>query len=369
MLLGGFSEDYSTIENSESAEKIKYILSAGIGYATRKLGTFSLNASTEKKYDGQDIDILTAGYSKSLFNRATLFATFSNIHAEESENEFFIGITYYFGRGYSLSAGYRQSEDVNIETIKVQKNPPVGEGLGFRVSLDRTAQSDSVYSFNPSLQYNSRYGIFRGEYWGRYDEAGSNDDYQFSAAGALAYVGNTLGVTRPVADGFGVVKVGEIENVGVYVNNQEIGKTNTSGKVFIPNLNSYHDNQVSINDGDIPIDYSIPEITQYISPSLKNGAFIKFDISKIQAVTGILKVKIDGRIIPVEFQEISMMVGDKQVVFPAGRDGEFYVENVKPGKYKAWFQYLEKECAFDIIIPESDEMIIDIGEIICEDIR
>lgn len=360
-----YSEDYATVTASE---KIRYEGAAGIGYGTREFGSVSLDFTTAKKYQGQDRQTITAAYSRTLSKRFTVFTTYRNIREEGSADEFFIGVTYYPGRDITLSARYEKEKDTETEIVQVQKNPPVGEGLGFRAALESSeSQFISTQTFNPFLQYNSKYGIFTGEFRGKNSEETESKEYFLSLSGGVAYVGDTIGFSRPINDSFGLIKVGELEDVRVYLSNKEIGRTDSSGKVFAPNLGSYYDNHVSISDKDIPMEYSISEVAKYISPPLRSGSFIKFDVERFQAVMGRLKIKINGDVRPVEFFEVKVMVDSREVVFPTGKDGEFYLENIKPGRYIISLDYNGKPYSSGIIIPETEEIIIDIGEIICED--
>lgn len=375
LLFKGYSEDYATVTGSE---KTKYEGGAGIGYGTRELGSVSLDFTTAKKYQGIDRQTITATYSKTLAKRFTAFTTFRNIRENTTANEFFIGITYYPGKDTTLSLRHEKRKDAETQILQLQKNPPLGEGLGLRATIERAEaptvgrtepQSVSTYTFNPLLQYNWRHGIFTGEFRGQSSKEKSTEEYHLSASGGIAYVGNVLGFSRPINDSFGLVKVGELEGVRVYAANQEIGRTDRSGRVFIPALSSYHDNQISINDKDIPIDYSISEVMRYVSPPFRSGSYIKFDVTKLQFVTGRLKIRINGTVSPAEFYEVRMTVEGKEIIFPTGKDGEFYLENIKWGGYTAAFDYNGKTCYSDIIIPETEEMIIELGEIICEDLR
>lgn len=366
LLFKGYSEDYATVMGSE---KTKYEGGVGIGYGTRELGSVSFDFTTAKKYHGTDRQTITATYSKTLSKRFTVFTTFRNLREKAVANEFFIGVTYYPGKDTTVSLRHEKRKDSETEILQLKKNPPLGEGLGISATIERAeAQSGSTYTFNPLLQYNWRYGIFTGEFRGQSSRGRSTEEYHLSASGGIAYVGNVLGFSRPINDSFGLVKVGELEGVRVYVANQEIGRTDRSGRIFVP-LSSYHENQISINDKDIPIDYSISEVMRYVSPPFRSGSYIKFDVAKFQAVTGRLKIRIDGDVKPAEFYEVRITVEGKELVFPTGKDGEFYLENIKWGKYTASFNYNGTTCYSDIIIPKTEEMIIELGEIICEDMR
>ncbi len=117
------------------------------------------------------------------------------------------------------------------------------------------------------------------------------------------------------------------------------------------------------------MNYSIGEASRRVSPPFRSGSFINFDIAKMQGITGSLKIKTDGTVKPVEFYEINIAANGKKVIFPTGKEGEFYLENIPPGRYPAQFNYMEKSFTFDIIIPKVDDIIIDIGSIIVENGR
>ncbi|MEK6779593.1 MAG: fimbria/pilus outer membrane usher protein, partial [Candidatus Deferrimicrobiota bacterium] len=294
--------------------------------------------------------------------------TYRNVREAASADEIFLGVTYYPWLDYSASASYQRSGGTDTERIQVQKNQPVGEGIGFRGAIERK-DSAAVHStlVNPFLQYNGRYGICSAEYLGEYGDAGRDrETYRLSASGGMAYVGETLGFSRPIQDSFGLVTVGRLEGVRVYRNNQEIGRTDAKGKVFVPDLGSYYENQISVGDRDIPIDYSLSEVTRYVSPPLRSGSVIPFEVRKIQAVTGTLHVQSGGKVSPAESYEVKMQVGEKEIAFPTGKGGELYLENVPPGTYRAVVEIPANPCSFDLTVPETDEMIVDLGRVICE---
>lgn len=73
----------------------------------------------------------------------------------------------------------------------------------------------------------------------------------------------------------------------------------------------------------------------------------------------------NGRKIPVESGDIKVQVGEKTITGLIGRNGEFYIENVPAGKHISQVAYDSKKCHFELTIPKSDEIWIDIGEVIC----
>lgn len=372
LLARGFSEDYALVGATATADRPKAEANAGIGYGTRAAGSFGVDYTVSTKYQGTERRAATLTYSRSFFGNFNLFATLGRVREETARNEVFVGLAYYPGKGITASYLHQDRAGIHTDTLQVGKNAPVGEGWGYRVAAESsrsTAAGDMDY-VAPYLQYNGKYGIYTADYRSQSVEAGGRSaSYQVSAAGAVGYVGGAFGFSRPIYDSFGLVKVGEIEAVRVSQNNQVIGKTDSSGEIFIPNLGSFVDNQISINDSDIPIDYAISEKEKYVSPPLRSGSLIKFEVTRIQAFSGMLKIRVDGETKPVEYYEITLHGDGKPLVFPTGKVGEFYFENVKPGVYPASFGYAGKICTFDLAIPESKEMIVELGEVVCEQVR
>jgi outer membrane usher protein len=358
-----FSNNYNPILSSSETGTIRSDTTAVVGFTTRRLGSVSLGYHLLDQQEEADRKTLTVTYSKTLLRSLRAFGSYTRIEDEDHSNEFMVGLSYNPIQGTILSTRHEKVEDTSTETVQAQKNVPQGEGWGGNASYQRI-NSDTISTdvLNTNLQYNARHATLRGRYQ-RVDEI---QTFEGTVSGGIAYVGRTLGLSRPITDSFGLVQVGELENIRVYVNNQEIGKTNASGRLLIPNVSSYYNNQISIEDKDIPIDYLIDQKKLYISPSLKSGSQILFDVEKFQAVIGRIHIRVEDQVKPLEFYEIHMVVDEEELTFLAARDGEFYLENISPGSYRASLIYQEKACLFDIIVPVSEETMIDLGELVCE---
>lgn len=366
--LKGFSREYAVIGEEIRTDRTRTETGAGAGYGSREIGSLSFNLDFADRYDGPDRFTAAATYSKTVGRNATVRLSWRKTREAGSEDELFLGLTWYPWREISLSASYQGGDGQNTETLQFQKNAPVGEGYGLRGSVVRTdAPRVSSTAVDPFFQYNGRYGIYTAAYRAEIPDAGATrESARLTAAGGIAYVGGTVGFSRPVTDSFGLVRVSGLEGVRVSLNNQEIGRTDSSGEVFLPNLGSYYENQVSINDRDIPIDYSLSEVIRYVSPPLRSGSVIPFEARKFQAVTGTISIRRDGETVPAEYLEVRMRVDGEKIVFPTGKGGEFYLENVPPGRYRASVLGPDGPCGFEMEIPASDEMLIEQGGLSCE---
>ncbi|MCJ7800296.1 MAG: fimbria/pilus outer membrane usher protein [Polaromonas sp.] len=351
--LGSLSLSYSVLA-------VRPTLLASAGVATQP---FSISAQQARR-------VTSLSYFLPLVSgRASLQASVSRTVDSTSRNEAYLGLSYFFDKDYSVASNLRSDRGDRGNTtgsVQLTKNQPIGEGLGYLISADRTtSEATANSSLNSRFQYNAPAAVVRGEV-GRYQNGDQNSDsYQLSVAGGLAYVGGELGVGRPITQSFGIVKVGELPGVAVSVNNQLIGKTDARGQVFIPTLAPYFDNDVSIAPETVPIEYSIPSTVKKISPSLRSGAVIDFEVTKVQAFTGKLLYVQDGTEKPMEFQEISFSADGKTITLQTGRGGEYYVENLKPGNYPATVEVAGKLCRFELKIPTSDETFVELREAVC----
>ncbi len=366
-----FTREYATAMDNTSEEKPRLEADLILSYGTRTLGTLSLEGNVSKKYVGQDRTVRTATYTRNLWRSVSLFLSLKRMTEETSSTESFAGLTWYPWMDTTFSASYRKTDDAHTEVLQAQKSAPLGVGWGYRASVERTAPAEgsSLTAINPYFQYNAPFGIYTAEYRGEHVSGEDTDTYRMTASGAVAAVGGAVGLTRPISDSFGLATVDTVKGVRVSQNNQVIGTTDAKGRIFLPDLGSYYENQVSINDKDIPIDYTLDEVVKYVSPPLRSGSVVAFGVRKLRAVTGRLRIRWEGEDVPAEYCEVVLRGEGKEIVFPTGKGGEFYFEEAVPGAYEASLAFRGKGCTFALTVPATDEMILDLGVLHCEDVR
>ncbi len=290
--------------------------------------------------------------------KSTLFlsAQRSKNTGEEPQYGLFASLLYSFGSDTSGNVGSSAVPAANGNPARygaeasVQKSPPLGEGFGYQIhsSLD----GDQATGFG-NVQAQGRYA----QVLGSYSRIGRSDNGSLNAAGAVALVDGVLVGSRPLQQGYAVLSVPGVEGVRGYLNNQEVGRTDSRGYLLVPNLTPYYANRVSIGDADVPIDYEIGHIEQLIATPLRGGALVKFDVHKVQTVTGIVRVQ-DA--IPA-FGEVTAGAQTS----PVGADGQFWLENLLPGTHQARVEYREGICRFRLEVPESKALRVDLGTIVC----
>jgi outer membrane usher protein len=363
-----YSRNYRTLSNAHIDDRLdspRFLLEAGLGYGSKKLGSISLDVSGLHKYSGPNRDSYSITYSRALKRETAFSITYQHARFDKPDNQLFASLTHYLHKEVSVSATYQRENDSGTEIIQVQKNPPAGEGVSYRALLQRFDSAGQSSTFvNPYFQINSRYGIYSAECRNRFtDNQSSGESFEISAAGSLVYASGAWGLSRPVNDSFAIIETNSIRDVRVYYNNHEIGATNDTGKIVIPLLNSYVDNLLAISDQDIPVNYTLQDVAQHLSPAWRSGTLVRFKATKTQAFSGRLFLKGSNGEQPMEFTEITLMVNNDTLKFTTGRDGELYLENIPPGQYRANFRFNNHAYSFVLKIPASQEMLVDLGKV------
>ncbi|MBI1993775.1 MAG: fimbrial biogenesis outer membrane usher protein [Deltaproteobacteria bacterium] len=301
---------------------------------------------------------LSLTVSSRLIDYVSLFIVGS--HARETEghvNEIFVGLSFFLGDNTG-SVSYQQRADVGTKAAELQKSLPVGSGFGYRLQASQNRDQEQVAGL---LQYQGPYGRYEASY----SEINGEGNTVLGVSGGLAAVGKGVYLTRPVQEGFALIRVPGVAGVRGYANNQEVGSTDSQGNLLIPELLAYYGNRLSIADQDIPLDRAVGATEKTVAPPFRGGAVVTFPVERIQSVTGALVVELAGQRIVPAFGQLTVTADGKRLESPIGRQGEFYLENVSPGSHAALLEYKETACQFILEVPASDAPVIKLGTLRC----
>lgn len=381
------TQGYRTLASRQNSDSPLLEAGSGLSLGTPFTGSFGLDGTFLETHAGQIKRSLGFSYSRSLTKTLHFTASWRTTWGTSSENTVFTGLTYIPGENHTTSATYQTFRGGDRETLAIQKNLPIGEGFGYRGTVERERNNErTVYRANPVLQYNGPYGSYSADYQANYEEQRQQlgGNYLLSAAGAIVYAGGHIGLTRPVSDSFAVVHLEGLAGTKVLLDNQEVARTNGDGLTIIPNMRSYQLNTVSFDDHQIPPNYLIKNYSISLSPGQWGGACISFPTARIQGYSGRLMTE-DGY--PMEYVRVSLRGDEREFSFTTLNNGEFYFENivevseerearspacggsspyklaVVPGRYEARVTVNGHERRFELIIPASDAMIVTLGEI------
>ena len=97
------------------------------------------------------------------------------------------------------------------------------------------------------------------------------DSLDLRMAGSVAFIDRGVYFSRPIQDSFALVKVGSLKNVDVSYSNLSEGRTNAKGELLVPDLIAYDENQLSIKDTDVAVNYNLTDVRKLVTPWFRGG--------------------------------------------------------------------------------------------------
>ncbi len=352
------SKDFSTASISPTSTKPAFQFGSVLGWNSPALGSVSLELSSTKSHYGQDQTRYGLSYNKSLSRRVHLFANANRTLTEDAAVDYalFAGLHISLERGISADLGFSRTRDRDTAWESVQNNPRADDPLAYRFKLQQAEQGDTLTG---DFSYRSHYGNY---------EAYVHDsgDYNASIAGGIGYIDGDTFFTRPVLDSFAKIKVGDLAGVRIYRFGRPVAVTGAEGTALLPEMQSFHDNRISIEQDDVPLDYQYSELTRYVNPGYKSGVVLVFDVHRFQAVTGRIVRRHGERAADVEYGLLQVGEGEAVLESPLSEQGEFYLEDIGAGTHLGRVYGAGQSCTVELVVPESAELLVDVGEIACD---
>lgn len=324
-------------------------------FGARLVGNSSISLSYVK-VDQRRIDdtsFLNANYSLGLAQNL-FFNAFVSHDLEHSDT--FLGLTVSFALGDQTSASFSHSRDdeTHSNQVNIQRNLPRGTGFGYRLfAEDAHGTPDRRLA---EVSASTEVGIYRAEA----ARFGNDMGYRLSASGGGAVLGGNMFLSRKVDDSFGVVEVGDYENVRIYHENQVIARTNENGAAFIPDMRPFDENQIRFEQADLPLDVRIGDIDTIGVPGFRRGVLVEFDV---QASNGALITLVQENGEPLPAGATVNIIGSDQR-FPIARRGEAWVTGLeRENRLEA--RWSGQRCTFEITLPEDPGPLPQVGPIVC----
>jgi outer membrane usher protein len=171
-------------------------------------------------------------------------------------------------------------------------------------------------------QYKSPVGLFT---------AGVDSDdgvttVRLESQGAFSLVDHGLFPSNTIYDSFAVVDTNPVAHVRVLQENRDVGTTNSSGRLLVPDMRSFDLNRIAIEPTDIPPEATINTASRELRPQDRSGVVVKFPIKFSH---GALLKLVDATGVAVPLGSTATLRATGTVV-PVGYDGDAYVEDLSP---------------------------------------
>jgi len=355
-------ESVSDVENEVDLTRPKQ--SVGVGVHGLVVGSLSLNYGVRGGlFTPQERDYSLI-YSLRIAKQASLLARATRIEDVHGDVRHLVVVSINAALGRKMSANATHSDDQGDKKTSayIQKSLPVGTGYGGRIRATNSQPKDGNESTlaDGSLKLKTKYFSASGDY----NMGEQENTYLTQIAGSLAFIDNDFYFTRPIQDSFGLAKVDDLDDVRVYYSNEMVGKT-SNGRLLVPNLVSYADNHISIEGQDVPVDRALKNTRLKLSPKFRTGSVALFEVEKFQGFFGIIYLVKNQTKKTADLASLTLLKQDRVFETIIGKGGEFYVENLEPGKYHAELKLDGELCQFKITIPKSKEMMVELGEYVC----
>jgi outer membrane usher protein len=281
-------------------------------------GGLGLGALHIEDNTGEHSYILSANYIRPLPWRASLTVTgFAQFGADEGLG-IFAGASMPLGSWGSGSAGVTADHNGIAATASVSRPVKAEPGsFGWRAQVQQGEETHG----QATLSYRAEFLDAEA----RAAQIGDATQADISVEGALVLADGGLFATRRIEDAFAVADVGTAD-VPVFLDNQPVGKTGTSGKLLVTGLHSYEKNRISIDAENLPIDADVPETTLTVVPAERSGAIARFGVERTTDSALVIFRDATGAYLPAG-AEVALEGGEAPFVI--GYDGQAYMTGLK----------------------------------------
>jgi outer membrane usher protein len=348
----GSTDNFRLVGLNQPSPALQVLASAGRNFYER--GALRASVVHQSYYDRPKRTIWGLDYSARAFGRVSVAANLS--YLDSNEDDLRVGLRFFvnFGRDYSVSGIGTFGRDGSSGNVVFRRNMPMHSGYGYHVGVGRAASNFVDAGVSAQNNY--------GAWWldVRSDES-AGTSWQAASRGSVAYMSGVTRAARQINDAFAVVKVGDIEGVRVYSENVEVGRTNSSGHVFVPNLRPYLGNKLSIEIDDLPLGARIGDLQHTAAPFSRSGVVVEFDV---RVTTNILVRAVTPDGVPLPQGAVAQVrhTGDE---FPVGTNGKLYLQGIDRSS-QVTIRWNGNTCDLDVPYPRGSAVISKLGDVVCE---
>jgi outer membrane usher protein len=269
-------------------------------------------------------------------------------------HDVFASLSWAFAPGSVADVAVRSDDRASAG---VQRGLPAGTGFGYRA---RAGLAEAAGEGSGVVQYQWDHGRYELQY----DRSSATRVGTATLAGGVVVLGERLFLSRPVQEGYGLIRVG-VPGIRGFAEGQEIGRTDARGDLLVPRLLPYYGNRLGIADRDVPVEYRIGRTELLAAPTQRGGVVTRFAVVPLRALEGELVTAAGGGAVPPAYGELTVRASAGSFSSPVGRDGRFYLESVPPGTYEGEVEWSGGRCRVALVVPESPPMA-DAGLVRCE---
>jgi len=334
----------------------KHISQAFVGLATTDYGSFSARFTHQAFRDKEDNVIVSGSFATQIGSLGSVSMSVMRFLSGDTQTVFSLNFSMLLGNRTAANISTSARPGREQAQVQVGRNLPAGSGMGYRLVAglgDSDVRQAEFKLQNQIGTYN--FGVA---------QASGQRGFRGGVNGGIALLGGRAFLSRRITDSFAVVQVPNYSGVGIYVDNQLVGRTDTNGTALLPRLRAYQMNTVRIDQADLPLDAQIDAMQLDAVPYFRTGLLLKFPIKRSRGA--LLTVVLEnGDPLPAgALAEIIRDSDEEDKVFPAGMGGELYLTGLATSN-RLRVTWLKQSCEFMLTFPESTEPLPYLGAYTC----
>jgi outer membrane usher protein len=261
----------------------------------------------------QHTKVVSANYSLQVHHMSIYANEFISYASTGKTNGLQVGITIPIGKRSAVTVSGASDGSGQVQA---QKSAPQVGDWGYDAFV---SAGDSTHEFAQG-QYKSQVGLFTTGI----DQSAGQTTVRLESQGAVSFIDKALFLSNWVYDSFAIVDTSPIPRVHVLQENRDVGRTNSSGRLLVPDMRSFDLNHITIEPTDIPADATINNAARAFRPRDLSGVVLKFPIKFSHAA---LLQLVDEAGVPLPLGSAATLRATS-AVFPVGFDGDAYVEDL-----------------------------------------
>ena len=323
-----------------------------VGASARRLGSLSLSYISRQRRESSPVELMSANYGVTLGRFGFLGASILRIMGDEAESIYGMSFTRLLGSRTTASVAATMGDDRTEATVRMQRSLPIGNGVGYRIA---TGLGDSDRR-QAAINLQNRVGTYSLE-------AGSSQgktSYRGGVSGGMAVLGGDAFLSRRIGSSFAIVRVPGYPGVGIYQDNQPVGRTNAQGSALISRLRPYQVNMLRIEQSDLPMNAQVDALGLKVVPYFRSGLSLAFAVQRSRGA--VLNIVLDdGQAVP---PGATALVNAQTDPFPVGIRGLLYVTGLEVAN-RIVVEWIGQHCEFPLDFPETDDPLPDLGTFKC----
>lgn len=273
------------------------------------------------------------------------------------DHEAFAALSWSLPFNHMAQLSSRTDEQGTDVTGRLSRAAPYPTGVGYQVNGTLGTQTSGA----ASVQGQTPFGIASASY--TYD-SGIHSTL-LEASGGIVFMAGRPYFTRPVTQSYAVLEVPGVPNVRGYLNNLEVGSTDDTGALFVPDLNAHQANLLRINQADLPLEYHFEEDEVAYAPPRRGGAVIQYSVRPVRIYRGRVVRGASRHGAPVKYASLRIDTPQGPVQSLLGINGEFELDGLGQGRFTGQVSSEEGDCEVALELPPSQAIVQYLGTLQC----